>query len=100
MLLRRYHELNAPSNEVRLECIRRATRLELMPDEHASETSASPNVKEKGHVKEIGRKDCTCHRWLARHWCCNRQASGRGRSEGGHHIYERCRCGCVGRQRD
>jgi len=23
-------------------------------------------------VKEIGRKDCTHHGRLARHWCCNR----------------------------
>src|ERR1700692_4939124 len=97
MLQRRYHEPNAPSNEVKLECIRRATKFKLMPDEHMSESSASRSVKEKDHVKEIGRKDCTHYRRLAWHWCCNRQASGRGRSEGGHYIHERCRRGWVGR---
>src|SRR5258708_21996272 len=55
---------------------------------------------EKNSVKETGRKDCTYYGRLARNWCCNRQASGCGRSERGHHIHERCRCGCVGRQGD
>jgi short-subunit dehydrogenase len=51
-------------------------------------------------LQETGRKDCTHYGRLARHWCRNRQASGRGRSERGHHILERRRCGRVGGQRD
>src|SRR3989442_3518697 len=44
--------------------------------------------KGEGNVKETGRKDCTHYERLARHWCCNRQSSGCGRSERGHHIHE------------
>src|SRR5258706_9643953 len=80
------------SDEVIVACIGRAAKSRLMPDEHS--------VKEKGNVEETGRKDCTRYGRFARHWCGNRQASGRGRSQRGHHIREGCRRGRVGRQGD
>jgi NAD(P)-dependent dehydrogenase (short-subunit alcohol dehydrogenase family) len=44
------------------------------------------------------KENCTHYGRVARHRGCNRSASGRGRSQHGHHLHERCRRGRIGHQ--
>jgi len=57
------------------------------PSDYATGSAKSEikGIGKKTMSKTLEGKDCTRYGGFARHWCCNRQASGCGRSERGHH---------------